>query len=162
MRRKKKKVTLPPHVPSTNDMVFDIVQMPSRARKLLGRNARYELLLRYLIDLNYPEIENCHVPSLKEIATDLDIKYDHVRKGVAMIYHDLNFDFDQFAVLDAKGELLYLSTDRLGEGRHDFGRLPDTSEFARLLSSILVSDHPRRQAKSPPPPAPRTNVTRAS
>lgn len=104
---RKKKVSLPPHVPSTKDMVFDIVQMPSRARKLLGRNARYERLLQYLIDLNYPEIENCHVPSLKEIATDLDIKYDHIRKGIAMIYHDLNLNSDQPTIPFEFNRLLY-------------------------------------------------------
>lgn len=104
---RKKKVTLPPHVPSTNDMILDIIQMPSRARKLLGRNARYERLLQYLIDLNYPEVERCHVPSLKEIATDLDIKYDHVRKGVAMIYHDLNLNFDQPTIPFELNQVLY-------------------------------------------------------
>lgn len=104
---RKKKVTLPPHVPSTKDMMFDIVQMPSRARKLLGRNARYERLLQYLINLNYPENEDCHIPSLKEIATVLDIKYDHVRKEIGMIYHDLNFDFDQPTIPFEFNRVLY-------------------------------------------------------
>ncbi|MCC6708886.1 MAG: cache domain-containing protein [Gammaproteobacteria bacterium] len=57
----------------------------------------------------------------------------HLPFGALFDSAGLNFDFDQFAVLDAEGGLLYLSTARLGKGRHDFGRLPDTSEFARLL-----------------------------
>lgn len=104
---RKKKVMLPPHVPSTNDMMYDIVQMPSRAKKLLGRNARYERLLQYLINLNYPETEECHVPSLKVIATDLDIKYDHVRKEIAMIYHDLNLNFEQPSIPFEFNQILY-------------------------------------------------------
>lgn len=62
----------------------------------------------------------------------------HLPFGALFDPAGLNFDFDQFAVLDAKGALLYLSTDRLGTGRHDFGRLPDTSEFARLLKLDLT------------------------
>jgi len=65
----------------------------------------------------------------------------HLPFGALFDPAGLNFDFDQFAVLDAKGELLYLSTDRLGKGRHDFGRLPDTSEFARMLK-LDVSQRP--------------------
>ncbi|MBK8957730.1 MAG: cache domain-containing protein [Proteobacteria bacterium] len=57
----------------------------------------------------------------------------HLPFGALFDAAGLNFDFDQFAVLDAEGSILYLSTARLGKGRHDFGRLPDTSEFARVL-----------------------------
>lgn len=65
----------------------------------------------------------------------------HLPFGALFDPAGLNFDFDQFAVLDGKGELLYLSTERLGKGRHDFGRLPDTSEFTRLLK-LDVSQPP--------------------
>ncbi|MBK6661036.1 MAG: hypothetical protein IPG43_24175 [Proteobacteria bacterium] len=46
-------------------------------------------------------------------------------------------------MLDAEGSILYLSTARLGKGRHDFGRLPDTSEFARMLKLDIGSRRAR-------------------
>ncbi|MGE0859098.1 MAG: hypothetical protein AB7I01_07670 [Gammaproteobacteria bacterium] len=76
----------------------------------------------------------------------------HLPFGTLFDPAGLGFDFDQFAVLDADGGLLYLSTDRLARGRRAFGRLPDSSEFARLLR-LDPGRRPAPRAGEPPPAA---------
>lgn len=80
---------------TSKGMLLDICSMRSRAIKLLDQTNEYNSLLKCITDKDYYYDEDLRLPSLKDFAQMVNLKYDKARRQLKKIYLELcSLEFD--------------------------------------------------------------------
>ena len=80
---------------SSQQMLLDICSMVSRAKDLLKEEKSYHTLLNAITNIGYCYDDTQHLPSLKELSAQTELKYDLVRRQLRQIYKDLLPDVEK-------------------------------------------------------------------
>lgn len=71
---------------SLKGIVLDLCCQRSRIRNFIGKKPEFDSLLKFLTEKDYYNDEDLDIPSLKEIAKEIDCSYDKVRRQIKKIY----------------------------------------------------------------------------
>ena len=70
------------------DIIRDLGHMSHIARQLVGKEKKYEVLLKHLLSLRLLQ-EGSEFPAIKDISSALDMPYYKIKKQLGLIYQDL-------------------------------------------------------------------------